>query len=62
MIENVELPVGFAFELAKHYDIMAQFAGLSKEKRNSIVEGARHITSKNEMRQYVENMFREPVQ
>ena len=56
MIENVELPVGFAFELAKHSDIMAQFAGLSKEKRNSIV------TSKNEMRQYVENMFREPVQ
>ncbi len=62
MIENVELPVGFAFELAKHSDIMAQFAGLSKEKRNSIVEGARHIISKNEMRQYVENMFREPVQ
>ncbi len=61
MIENVELPVGFAFELARHSEIMTQFARLPEEKRNSIVEGARHITSKNEMRQYVENMFREPV-
>ena len=51
MIENVELPVGFAFELARHSEIMTQFARLPEEKRNSIVEGARHITSKNEMRQ-----------
>ncbi|MDE6873644.1 MAG: hypothetical protein K2P87_04220 [Lachnospiraceae bacterium] len=59
MVENVELPVGFAFELAKHSDLMTQFAGLPQEKRDSIVEGARHITSKNEMRRYVENMFQE---
>ena len=57
MIDNVELPVGFAFELARHSEIMTQFARLPEEKRVSIVEGARHITLKNEMRQYVENMF-----
>ncbi len=59
MIENVELPIGFTLELAKHSDILTQFARLPKERQNSIVEGARHITSKNEMRHYVENMFRE---
>ncbi|MDE7061292.1 MAG: hypothetical protein K2O71_06830 [Lachnospiraceae bacterium] len=62
MIDNVELPVGFAFELARHSEIMTQFAGLPEEKRVSIVEGARHITSKSEMRQYVENMFEGSVQ
>ena len=61
MIKNAELPVGFAFELARHSDIMTQFAKLPEEKRNSIVEGARHISSKNEMRHYVENMFHEPM-
>ncbi|MDE7327976.1 MAG: hypothetical protein K2N63_17140 [Lachnospiraceae bacterium] len=61
MIENVELPVGFALELAKHSDIMTQFARLPEQKRNAIVEGARHITSKNGMRQYVENLFGEEI-
>ncbi len=62
MIENVELPIGFTLELAKHSDILTQFARLPKERQNSIVEGARHITSKNEMRHYVENMFGESAQ
>lgn len=61
MIENEELPIGFTLELAKHSDIMTQFARLPKEEQKSIVEGARHINSKNEMRHYVENMFDEPV-
>ncbi len=62
MVENVELPIGFTLELAKHSDIMAQFARLPKKQQNAIVDGARHITSKNEMRHYVENMFEEPAQ
>ena len=61
MIDNVELPIGFTLELAKHSDILTQFARLPKERQNSIVDGARHITSKNEMRNYVENMFPESI-
>lgn len=57
MIHNNELPIGFTMELAQHSDILNQFAMLSKEEQDSIVDGARHVTSHNEMRAYVENMF-----
>lgn len=57
MIDNNELPIGFTMELAQHSDILNQFAQLPKEKQNSIVDGARHVTSHDEMREYVKNMF-----
>lgn len=58
MIDNSELPIGFTMELAQHSDILNQFAGLPKEEQDSIVEGARQVKSHDEMRNYVENMFR----
>lgn len=60
MIDNSELPIGFTMELAQHSDIMIQFAGLSKEEQNRIINGAREIDSRDEMRSYVESMFHEP--
>lgn len=62
MIDNSELPIGFTMELAQHSDVLNHFARLPKERQDSIVEGARHVTSRNEMRHYVENMFRDRVQ
>lgn len=56
MIKNEELPIGFTMELAQHTDILNQFAQLSAERRNSIIEGARNMHSREEMRNYVENM------
>lgn len=44
-------------ELAQHSDILNQFAKLPESEQNNIVNGARDISSKNEMRNYVENMF-----
>lgn len=58
MIDNQELPIGFTMELAQHSDILNQFARLPKERQDSIVDGARHVNSRSEMRHYVENMFR----
>ncbi len=58
MINNNELPIGFTMELAMHSDILNKFALLSKEEQASIVDGARQVKSHNEMRSYVENMFR----
>lgn len=58
MIDNSELPIGFTMELAQHSDILTQFAGLPKEKQESIINGAKEVTSHNEMRNYVENMFK----
>lgn len=60
MIDNRELPIGFTMELAQHSDIMIQFSGLSKEEQNRIIDGAKDIDSRNEMRSYVESMFGEP--
>ncbi len=58
MIDNSELPIGFAMELAQHSDILNQFAKLSREEQTPIIDGARNVKSHEEMRNYVENMFR----
>lgn len=58
MIDNSELPIGFTMELAQHSDILNRFAQLPDSEKNQIVDGARQIDSRNEMRNYVENMFR----
>ena len=57
MIDNQEVPIGFTMELAQHSDILNQFAKLPEAKQNNIINGARDIASRNEMRNYVENMF-----
>lgn len=59
MIDNSELPIGFTMELAQHSDILSRFSGLPEEERNRIINGARTIDSRNEMRNYVESMFQE---
>lgn len=58
MIENEKLPIGFTMALAQRSDVLNQFAKLPKEEQNKIVEGAKQVNSKNEMRSYVENMFK----
>lgn len=52
-----ELPIGFAVELGKQ-NVMSLFSSLPKERQDSIVEGARHVDSKNEMSDYVKNSFK----
>lgn len=58
MINNEELPIGFTMELAQHSDTLNRFAKLPKTEQETIVNGAREIHSHEEMRNYVENMFR----
>ncbi|RGY95693.1 hypothetical protein [Clostridium sp. AM58-1XD] len=58
MIDNHELPIGFTMELAQHSDILNRFSGLSKEEQESVIDGARQVNSREEMRNYVENIFR----
>lgn len=57
MIENQEMPIGFTMELSKHLDVLNQFSSLSDVDQHSIIEGARQVKSREEMRNYVENMF-----
>ncbi len=56
MIDNSELPIGFTMELAMHSDKLNQFASMPKEEQNKIIEGARQVKSREEMRNYVEKM------
>ncbi len=56
MIDNRELPIGFTMELAQHSDILNQFAQLGKEEQDSIINGARQVHSRDEMRSYVESL------
>jgi hypothetical protein len=60
MIDNSDLPIGFTMELAQHSEILNRFAGLPEAQRNSIIDGARNVESRNEMRNYVESIFHEP--
>lgn len=57
MINNEELPIGFTMELAMHSDVLNRFANLPETEKQSVIEGARRITSHNAMRDYVESMF-----
>ena len=42
--------------LAHNIPAMRVFAELSDEKRRGIIEGARHLTSKKELRSYVKSI------
>lgn len=58
MIDNEELPIGFTMELAMHSDALSRFSKLSKEAQQQYIDGARQVDSREEMRSYVENMFK----
>ena len=55
-IDNDELPIGFTMELALHSDILNKFAHMDKARQEQIVNGARTVSSRDEMRNYVESI------
>lgn len=57
MINNEELPIGFTMALAQHSDILSQFASLPDTEQHQIIEEARNVSSKEEMRNFVEHLF-----
>lgn len=57
LIHNEELPIGFTMELAQHSDALIRFSNLSREQQRSIVDGARQMQSREEMRSYVTNLL-----
>ena len=57
MIDNEELPIGFTMALAQHSDALNHFSHLSKAEQVKVINGAKEKHSREEMRDYVENMF-----
>ena len=55
-IDNDELPIGCTMELALHSDILNKFAHMDKARQEHIVNGARTVNSRDEMRNYVESI------
>lgn len=47
------LPMGFGMALAANAEAMESFAKLSREQKEKVLDGTKHIRSKLEMRNYV---------
>lgn len=58
MINNEELPIGFTMELARHSDVLARFSSLPETEQKAVIDGARNVQSRSEMRHYVESIFK----
>ena len=58
MLDNEELPIGFTMELAMHSDVLSRFSELPKAEQEAVIDRARDIKSHDEMRQYVESIFK----
>lgn len=57
-MNNEEIPIGFLMELAQHPDVLNRFSLLSEPEQHTAIENSRQIHSRNEMRQYVESIFK----
>lgn len=57
MIDNGEMPIGFTMELAQNSDALVRFSNLAKNRQEQLIDGARNIHSRQEMKSYVTNML-----
>lgn len=59
MINNEELPIGFTMELAQHSDALIRFSNMSQAQQDAVINGAKQINTRQEMRNYVKNLEQE---
>ncbi len=58
-MEKYEMPVGLGMALAQRPEAMEKFAALSETKKQEIIHGTHSVSSKQEMRQYVDRIMSE---
>lgn len=58
MKNSEELPMGLAFQLAMNEKAMENFTNMTDEEKQQILNAARSTTSKNEMRNIVDELGR----
>lgn len=56
MDQNV-MPIGLSMALAMNPDAMREFALLSDEKKQQMIEGTRDVNSRDEMHRYVKTFL-----
>lgn len=58
MINDREMPMGLAFQMAMNERAMENFAKMTDEEKRQVMEAARATTSKEQMRGIVEDLGR----
>lgn len=56
-MDKKDMPVGFGMALAMNPEAMEKFAALPISIKQEIINGTHSVTSKAEMKQYVENII-----
>lgn len=51
-----EMPLGLAFQMAANERAMAHFGEMSEEERKKVMDSAKSVDSKEEMREIVERL------
>lgn len=51
-----EMPLGLAFQMAANEKAMSRFGAMSEEEKRKVVDAAKTVHSKNEMRNIVEDL------
>lgn len=55
-MDNYEMPLGLGMALAQNPEAMQKFASLNENKKREIIKGTHSVSSKDEMRLYVEKI------
>jgi len=55
-MDQQDLPLGFTFTLALNPEAMQTFSSLSKERQEEILQKARSVSSKREMKSLVNSL------
>ncbi len=58
-MENYKMPVGLGMALAQRPEAMEKFAALNESKKQEIINATHSVSSKEEMRQYVDRIISE---
>lgn len=59
-VNSEGIPMGFGKLLAQNQAAMSRFAGLSKQEKQAVIDGAKAIRSKAEMQDYVNKLGQFP--
>ncbi|RGC81864.1 hypothetical protein DW241_03930, partial [Hungatella hathewayi] len=51
-------PIGFTMELAQHENALSAFSSLTSDQQRQVIDGAKQMKTRQEMRNYVENQFK----
>lgn len=58
IMRNEDIPIGFTMELAQHENALSAFSSLTSDQQRQVIDGAKQMKTRQEMRNYVENQFK----